>query len=286
MGKENECLGCGNKFKRNEAAIKCNVCGLWSHKTCSGISNDYFKCLAEQQKAGAAAYWACRPCATYAAGMNHRLKEIHEKADEAVRIAKESKEETVKLRMDMERDKVKVEKRLEQSEFSIMEEMNLREEKRKNVVIHGLAEANEIEGWKRVEADKRGLNEIFTVLDVNIIAESDVEFCRRIGERGDRARPLVVGFFTDWAKSTLMKNSRYRADTHLSNISIVPDLTERQRRMEREMVEEAERKNREELSADDQAKNLCWKVVGKKGQRRLIKAPDNGERSRGGRGGQ
>jgi hypothetical protein len=189
MGKENECLGCGQKFKRSEAAVMCAVCGLWSHKTCSGISNDFFKCLAEQQKAGANAYWACRACATYAAGMNHRIWDIHEKAEEAVRIAKESKEETAKLREQMEKDKEKTDKKLERHEFNILEEMNLREEKRKNVVIHGLAEPAEIEGWKRAEADRRALNNVFSVLEVNIVAESDVEFCRRVGEKGDRTRP-------------------------------------------------------------------------------------------------
>jgi hypothetical protein len=71
------------------------------------------------------------------------------------------------------------------------------------------------------------------VLDINIVAETDVEFCRRVGERSDRDRPLVVGFFTDWARSTLLKNCRFLAETELSNISIVPDLTEKQRKMER-----------------------------------------------------
>jgi hypothetical protein len=59
--------------------------------------------------------------------------------------------------------------------------------------------------------------------------------------------------------------------------------------MEREIVAEAEKRNGE-LSNEDRAKNLQWKVVGKKGQRRLIKGPvssmrGGGERGRGaGRG--
>ena len=40
------------------------------------------------------------------------------------------------------------------------------------------------------------------------------------------------------------------------------------------MMEEANRRNEEELTEDDQAKNLVWKVGGKKGQRRLIKGFD------------
>jgi hypothetical protein len=50
----------------------------------------------------------------------------------------------------------------------ILEEINLREEKRKNVVIYGLEEPTEFEGWKRVESDKRKLNEIFSVGAENV----------------------------------------------------------------------------------------------------------------------
>jgi hypothetical protein len=92
-----------------------------------------------------------------------------------------------------------------------------------------------------------------------------------------------VGFFTDWAKSTLLKNCRYLAETELANVSIVPDLTEKQRRMEREIMQEAERRNLEDLTDEERAKNVAWKVVGKKGQRRLIKGSGGWERV--GRGG-
>jgi hypothetical protein len=138
--------------------------------------------------------------------MNAKFKELHDKADNAIRLATESKAETSQLREQVERDREKTEKRINRSEMMILEEINLREEKRKNVVIYGLDEPTEVEGWKRVKSDKRKLNEIFTVLELSMQAESDMEFCRRVGEKSDRARPLVVGFFTEWSKSTLLKN--------------------------------------------------------------------------------
>jgi hypothetical protein len=281
MSNEKECLGCGQKFKRSEAAVMCTVCGLWSHKTCSGVSSEFFKFLAEQHKATGRAYWACRACSNYAEGMNHRLREIQLKADEALKLAKESRDELGQLSRQVEKEKERVEKRIDKSEFNMLEEMNLREEKRKNVVIHGLVEAEGVDGWRRMEKDKEQLNNIFTVLDINLTVETDVEFCRRIGERGDRARPLIVGFFTEQAKSLLQRNCRYLAETDLSNLSITNDLTEKQRMMERELEQEAVRRN-DELSEDDRAKNLVWRVVGKKGQRRLIKGPSQVRGQRGG----
>jgi hypothetical protein len=61
-----------------------------------------------------------------------------------------------------------------------------------------------------------------------------MEFCRRIGERSDRARPLVVGFYTEWAKSVLLKNCKYLVDSEMAHLSISNDLTEKQRKLEEE----------------------------------------------------
>jgi hypothetical protein len=76
----------------------------------------------------------------------------------------------------MEKQGEKVEKRLEQAETDIYEEMSMREEKRKNVVVHGLTEPNGEDGWARMEEERKKLNKIFTVLDINVAVETDVEF--------------------------------------------------------------------------------------------------------------
>jgi hypothetical protein len=206
--------------------------------------------------------------------MNHRLKEVQELAQEAISLAKESSKETKELKDKMEKQGEKVEKRLEQAETDIYEEMSMREEKRKNVVVHGLAEPNGEDGWARMEEDRKKLNKIFTVLDINVAVETDVEFCRRIGEKSDRARPLVVGFYNEWAKNTLLRNCRYLAGTDMSMISVVQDLTERQRKTEKEMMVEVERRNQEELTEQDKSKNLCWKLVGRRGQKRMVKVAE------------
>jgi hypothetical protein len=279
MSGEKDCLGCGQKFKRSDTAVLCTVCGLWAHKKCLGISDEFFKFLAEQYKATGKGYWACRACSNYAEGMNHRLREIQQTAEEALKIAQESRKETEQLRKETEKEREKVEKRVEKCELNVLEEMGLREEKRKNVVIYGMEEAAGNDGWKRMEEDRAKLNELFTVLDINVAVETDVEFCRRVGEKGERARPLVVGFFTEWAKSVLLKNCKHLAGSELSHLSVANDLTETQRKMERELVAEAERRNAERTE-EEKSKNIEWRVVGKKGLRRLIKTPGQGQATR------
>ena len=61
------------------------------------------------------------------------------------------------------------------------------------------------------------------------------------------------------------------ATSRLSSVSVVPDLTKKQREMDEEVRREADRRNREELTDDDRSKNLRWVAVGRKGARKIIK---------------
>ena len=89
----------------------------------------------------------------------------------------------------------------------------------------------------------------------------------------------------------MAKNLR---DTEFNEVGIVPDLTVQQRREENQMAEVVERMNEEELTAEDRAKNLKWRVAGPRGAKRIIKGvqreqfhPRRGTRGRrsGARGG-
>jgi len=268
MAKE-DCLGCGQKFKQKDASVQCAVCGLWTHKTCAGLSNEVFNCLAEQFRLTKRAYWACRSCTNYAEGMNHRLKELEDKTREAVRLGQENEQEIKRLRVELDKKSNKSD--VDSCERNIMAEMNERELRRKNVVIYGMAEAGGNTAKQRMEQDRAELNNIFIVLDINIEESEDVEFCRRLGEPGENPRPLLVGFYIEWSKSVLLKNAKKLDSTNLRHISISPDLTQQQRKAEAELLTEAERRNQEDLTDEDAAKNLAWMVVGRKGQKRIVK---------------
>jgi hypothetical protein len=58
--------------------------------------------------------------------------------------------------------------------------------------------------------------------------------------------------------------------TKFSDISIVPDLTRKQRSREAKMKEEAEERNKD-LTAEERRRNVKWMVVGRRGEKRLIK---------------
>jgi len=118
-----------------------------------------------------------------------------------------------------------------------------------------------------------------------IIEEDAVRFCRRVGEKKGDPRPLVCGFREEKDKNKVLRNAWKLEGTGFEKVSLCPDLTRKQREEEADMRKEADRRNAEELTDEDLAKNLRWAAVGDRGQRFLVKTTAREPRTRG-RGGQ
>ncbi len=215
----------------------------------------------------------------YAEGMNHRLRQMEERIEKVEQMSEDTAKsvKTVEDRVEaldkaldnMEQGAVK---RVKESEHTILEELRERDMRKLNVVLHKVGECeNEKAGGKeKKEWDLASCDNIFSEMKTNY-SRRDIKFLRRIGEKSNTARPLVVGLFTEQAKKTLLDGARKLKDTFFKDVQIVPDLTKIQREEEEKMRRKAEELN-EKLTDDDRAKNLEWMVVGQKGEKRLIKA--------------
>ena len=115
--------------------------------------------------------------------------------------------------------------------------------------------------------------------------EGRSETCRRIGEAGEEPRPLVVIMRTEELKRSILEKARNLRDTVYQEVGIVPDLTLKQRREEQNMAEEVEKKNEQELTDEDRAKNLHWLLVGPRGAKKIIKGVPREYQERRGPGG-
>ena len=104
------------------------------------------------------------------------------------------------------------------------------------------------------------------------VRKRDIRFCRRIGEKGQEKRPMLVGMKNEAVKTELLDAARALNGTEYSYVSIGPDQTRKQRQAEKKLHEDVEKKNREELTEQDVAKNLKWMAVGQKGEKRIVKA--------------
>ncbi len=73
------------------------------------------------------------------------------------------------------------------------------------------------------------------MLELNLTRE-DVKICRRVGEQRQAPRAMI-GFHTEYARSVLLRYTKYLVETEYEDVSIIPDLTKRQRQEETSMKE-------------------------------------------------
>ena len=280
---DKNCLACGQSFikatGKKEAAVKCMICCLWCHKSCAGVSDEYLKILEEQLKATGVAYWACRSCAAYNRIVNSRFQEIEKRMDhqegktqENTEAIRKNEDRTEEVNKKVEKLAEEMEKMKQNSTENWMEEMRERELRRENIIVYGVEEAGDSEkdGRTRAEADLKKLDMIFMATRANIPTKDAVSFSRRVGEKGEEPRPLVVGFHEEQARKRVLRGARNLKNSPFSHVTIAPDLTKLQRKAEDDLKEEATKRNRQ-LTTEEKSKNLQWLVVGQRGTRRLIK---------------
>jgi hypothetical protein len=83
------------------------------------------------------------------------------------------------------------------------EELRDREARRNNLIIHGLQEADIPNPRDRMERDRALCGEILSMIGTRTRA-TDLRFCRRVGERGREARPLVIGVRSEEEKRNIL----------------------------------------------------------------------------------
>ena len=151
---------------------------------------------------------------------------------------------TEDLRRELREQARKTEGIQERIELVIDEEMREREARKLNLVIHGLPEPDDRikEPKERIEQDKIECEKLFIAMKARTRYEA-VRFCRRIGERGEDPRPLVIGVYNEDEKRHLLEKARELLYTHFENVTIVPDMTKSQRRGEQRLRQEADQRN-------------------------------------------
>jgi len=250
------------------------------------MSDAFYKNLELQMKEMGQAYWACRSCLSFCNKMNTQIKEVDKRVDKlmgkleentaGLKKADEKIEEVRKAVGKVERKQEDSEKRIEEN---MAEEMRAREAIRRNIIVHGIPEPDSrIKTDKeRSEADLVECDHIFKATGARI-GRKDIRFCRRIGERGQEKRPLLVGMKTEIIKTELLDAASELRHTAYKTVSICPDQTRMQRQAEKKLLEKVEQKNREDLTDEDRSKNLKWMAVGKKGEKRITKGQAREER--------
>ena len=155
---------------------------------------------------------------------------------------------------------------------AIFAEIREREERKGNAVIFGVPEAGPriTQAMDKKAHDYEWICDIASAVGIRM-NNSDVKFIKRLGDKNDsdEPRPTLLGLRNVEMKKDLVYSSKQlKNDRDFGDIYIVPDLTQQQREEEVELGREAHRRNAE--LDNESALNMEWKVVGIKGEKRLV----------------
>jgi len=283
------CLKCQKSVK---AGVRCNTCHLWVHTKCQGISKELVAILKNPGKFGGSVCWNCDSCQASAVRLEARmtaLEKSHREVEERMLRTEGTVQQAVQRvdKVETRQDKVEdmLAKERERARVERVVEMRERDLRKKNVLVHRMEEAGE---WAKTANERRtwdmdSCGNMFKELRMDWNKEA-IRFCRRIGEKGEEPRPMVVGLNREAQKEELLDRAKDLQNTVFANIGIVPDLTQEQRKDEADMAKEADRRNMDR-SEDEWAKNLIWKVLGRRGEKRLVKVVEREGEAEGAREG-
>ena len=280
------------KCDQSDGSIQCQICTFWWHPTCGGLEREEYELFVKLAELGNLGLWQCLTCKVGMGDLGLRWertgKIVTENRARLDIIETKVERQEVKvdsLGHDLKKTKEELEKLKESMDVMKKEaiqisltEINERENNRSNVMIKNVPESNSNDPSVRQDHDLKKLQIILRELGLLKFIQADlrehIKFIRRIGERKEKeARPIKVGFIFYNMKERLMESARYlKQIPALRHIGIAHELTEIQRKEETSLWRMAADQNLVP-SKEMQEKGLVKKVVGARGQRRIIMAP-------------
>ena len=263
------CPTCGKNVTKKTGGVRCCYCEHWSHAKCVDVSSEHLKFLEMPGNS-----WTCKTCRAVSKKVREEVQQLHLKVKDMREDIDVNKEEISNQDRRLSRAEKKIDDfcSVESNNDVVFDELREREARKNNLVIHQIPEPSESldKGGQRKEHDTQKVLDIFGFLQVPVRKEG-IKFIYRAGEKleNGKPRPIILSLKNIAEKQAIMDSARNLANSNFSHISIVPDLTQRQRKDEERLRKEAERRNAE--MEKDEAQNWEWVLVGTRGERRLIK---------------
>ena len=262
--------------------MQCGICDLWAHYECTGLAQstlDAYEVLVSSGDCDKP--FKCSSCkaalSKFNADLNAmkvRMSGLENRQQETLQKVEtiEAKQVNVEVRLEKVETKVKEIVVAGNSSKGVWEELKERERREANLIIHNVCEASSSDKRECEESDLRGLQKLFNLIGANMNVADSVKFTRREGEKRDNLpRPLKVVFRRKEFRDTVLANAHKLSrcdEEHWKKVSVVSDLTKLQRQDEADMRKEAAAKNLER-GQEQIDKGEAWKVIGKRGSKRL-----------------
>ncbi len=299
MPGDDRCLSCGKDFPKTKsvAALQCNLCRLWSHKPCTGLTEETYKFIVRSRGRQGLA-WICTSCTTFSQKLNNtlleqdgRLKRVEEKVksmDKSVSGVQANLASVTNRVANLEirwlpnqanirSPPLQVEQPAGLTMFDIFSEMNQIKYREDNIIIHEIPPVND--QMSPMERKRRDLEMVGDVMRAIGAPWNDdmLAFIRRLGKFGQTACPIAIEFRKAEDKAVAMRLAHLLKDSQFSRVSISHDMTQGQRSYEAKLREIAEARNRENQKSEDPRPGI-WKVKGRHGGRSLRLSHDGIER--------
>ena len=246
---------CKTVPSNTKGSICCSVCQHWYHPDCAGVTTEEFKMCLKWKEMKGTDIWTCSPCESANENLDKRVKEVNAKVEEVKKDLKEMghKQEQSELREQVRDTKVETQAAelaalkeritiLEgNSGVKVLREVEERKSREANLVFYRIPEGAGVKAETRKEEDEKRV--ILVLQEIGIISGFELKFSRRVGEKLERkeARPLLVGFDSQQTTEAILDRSfRLSRCAHegLREVTIVRDLTLRQRKDEQEQIVE------------------------------------------------
>ncbi len=167
----------------------------------------------------------------------------------------------------------------EKSMSDAVKEMEDRDRRKNNIVLHNINESDETEAEARKSHDEEMIKKLFKehlMIDVQPKLDSNQKpMMHRLGKKTEgKSRSLKITLLPDDVPKVLRNAKSLATDANIKKIVIKPDLTPMQREEEQKLVKEKNEKNKEALSKNERADWIIqrWKVVRRPAQAKVPQA--------------
>ncbi len=295
------CGRCRKMVVRGDEALMCEICSRWFHIKCEKVTKGQYKNQASKSKSNF--HWYCDGCDIVQSGLiremtllkieqaqfKKRLEELEEKKVDKEEMQREvdkkaNKEDVEKLEQRVTEIEGKqaastgssfvnegasCSKSSEEHTEEVIKEIKEQDERKRNIVLFNLPESTTGDINDKAKHDKEEMKQLAKQCKVQISKDEMTRAVRLGKKQGDKPRPLLIELSksSEDKKKMLFKNLRLLKDApeKFKRVSVQNDLTEKQRKREKELREEA-KKNEAETSGE-----ATFKVRGPPWARKIVK---------------
>ena len=182
------CLKCGNTTN-NTNSVECIVCKCWTHKDCDAeIDEKTWEFINHMKKTKGHHFWACMACSvsqkkfdTLVKKLSEDVEELKEKVqdheeridsvdDQSQANAKQIEENTSEIAALKEQVESTLAPEIPEKRDviqAVVKELRDAEERRSNVIIHGIKEPSNLERKARTELETKTVRELFEKIKID-----------------------------------------------------------------------------------------------------------------------